>query len=116
MNEKNIITGIDSEMTKVGAAGYRADTDGYERLIQDGIVKVFIPDYNPAAKRIKYDFIHPDGRTVCCINVKSSKRPMFMKNFERKKDCFYIRDGRKSEPLDLKKTAEYILVHFCPKQ
>lgn len=116
LNEKNIITGIDSEMTKVGAAGYRADTDGYERLIQDGIVKVFIPEYNPAAKRIKYNFIHPDGRTICCINVKSSKRPMFMKSYERNKDCFYIRDGRKSEPLDLKKTAEYILVHFCPKQ
>ena len=115
-DEKNKITGIDSEMKKVGAAGYRADPDGYERLIQDGIVKVFIPEYNPGTKCIKYSFINPDSQTVCWIHVKPSKRPIFLKNFERGKNCFYIRDGRKSEPLDLKKTAEYILVHFCPKQ
>ena len=115
-DEKNKITGIDSEMRKVGAAGYPQKPDGYERLIQEGIIDVFIPEYNTATKCIKFGFFSYEGHTVCQITVKPSKKPVFMMNYERGKECFYIRGGRKSKPLDLKKASEYILFHYCPKQ
>jgi len=116
-NEKNKITGINSEMAKVGAAGYPKIPDGYERLITDGIIKVFIPEYSPATKYISFTFIEYGENTICRINVKPSKRPIFMKYYKgRNEDSFIIRNGRESESLDMKKTTEWILIHFCPKQ
>lgn len=116
--EWNQITGIESEMRKVEAGSYPRTTDGYARLIQDGIIDVFIPEYNSATRSIKkIDFIDHEGHTVCWIKVEPSRKPVFMTDYERiGEHQFYIRDGRESKPLDVKKAAEYILVHFCPKQ
>jgi hypothetical protein len=116
-DEKYKITGIDSEMTKVGAAGYPKNPDGYERLIQDGIINVFIPEYNPATKCIKITSFQHKGVTICWIKVKPSKKPVFMRNFDgNNEDIFYIRDNSESKSLNIRKTGEYILVHFCQKQ
>jgi hypothetical protein len=110
--------GIESEMRKIEAAGYSQTTDGYARLVQDGIIDVFIPDYNPATKCIKKsEFREINTHTICWIHVEPSKIPMFLiDNYREGKYCFYIRDGGRSIPLRIKKAAEYILVHFCPKQ
>lgn len=116
--EKNQIIGIESEMRKVEASGYLRTTDGYGRLIQDGIIEVFIPEYSYAAKCIeKIDFLNYEGHIICWIKVKPSKKPVFMNNYDRiGEHLFYIRDGRESKPLDIKMASEYILIHFCPKQ
>jgi len=123
IEEKNQVTGIESEMGKVKASGYQKTKEAYARLIQDGIMDVFIPEYISATNCIKIDFREYEGHIVCWIRVKPSKKPVFMVNYNRNscyensdERLFCIRDGRESKPLDIKKASEYILIHFCPKQ
>jgi len=115
--ECNQVTGIESEMRKVESGGYPRTKDGYERLIRDGIIKVFIPEYNYATKSIeKIDFLDYEGHIICWIKVKPSKKPVFMIDYRRNGEpIFYIRSGRESNPLEIKGASEYILTHFCPK-
>jgi len=123
IEEKNQVTGIESEMGKVKASGYQKTKEAYARLIQDGIIDVFIPEYIPATNCIKIDFHEYEGHIICWIKVKPSKKPVFMINYNRDnsnensyKHLFCIRDGRESKPLDIKKASKYILIHFCPNQ
>ncbi len=114
----NRITGIESELHKVGAViGYDRTRDGYGRLIIDGIIKVFFPDFESVYnEHIKIDFLeYDDDRTICWIQAKPSKRPIFMLNFNSRPEeeyQFYVRNDFESQKLDIKGAVDYALLHF----
>lgn len=115
--EGNVPVGIESEFPKVAAAGYSSTTEGYGRLIEHAIIRVFFPDMPYYRDYITIDFFPCDGNTICWIKVKPAPRPVFVQNYERKPSgdsWFVVRNNFESRGIpQLKDAVDYTYMHFC---
>lgn len=115
--DENIPIGIESEFPKVAAAGYSGSTEGYGRLIEHAIIRVFFPDLPYYKDYITIDFFPYDGNTICWIKVKPAPRPTFVQNYESKPSgdpWFIVRNNFESRGIpDLKDAVDYTYEHFC---
>ena len=59
---------------------------------------------------IKTTIVHIDGKEICLVDVKPSKKPVFIKH--NKEELFFIRTSASSQPLGLKESYEYIQSHW----
>jgi len=118
-SEQNVPVGIESEYPKVAAADYSGTTEGYGRLIEHAIIRVFFPDFFSCYKDyVDIDFFKYNNNTVCWIKVKPAQRPVTALNYKRKTDgepWFIVRKNFESESFELKDAIQYTFEHFCQK-
>jgi len=118
--DSNQITGIESEFHKVSRLGnYSKTTDGYGRLIIDGIIKVFLPDFYPVySKYLKIRCLEKDDHIVCRITVEPSREAVFILDYHYSsngEDRFIVRNDFESQSLGIQDAVKYSLNHFCSK-
>jgi hypothetical protein len=61
---------------------------------------------------IKFEKVR--GKNICIVNVKKSKKPVYVKN--KKEEEFYIRAGNATHPLSISEATRYIQENFRGKR
>lgn len=62
-------------------------------------------------KYVEISFENTESKTVCVINIESSRKPAYLKNGDKKEE-FFIRTGNSTQPLSMSDAQEYIQTHF----
>jgi ATP-dependent Lon protease len=87
----------------------RHDHDGYENwlttLFETSIGK-------PAISQLAVRFEQLEGGTVCRIDVRPSKKPVFVRSGKAAAD-FYVRLNNSTRLLNTAEALEYIQVHWA---
>jgi len=97
------IYGIEKDIETLG----RKDRDGFEQLltqiIENHLGKI-------AVSYLTTKYIEKDNLTVCVIEIKSSPKPVYLKDKDKKE--FFIRLNNTTKPLDVEETIKYIEMHW----
>jgi DNA-binding response OmpR family regulator len=98
--EGRTISGIEPDLRTF----QRNSTDEFElhlmNLVRDRIGSAFID-------RVRLVFEEVEGRMVCIVQVKMSKKPAFARRIRDNQKIFFIRNGSQSTPLDSQEMYEY---------
>jgi tetratricopeptide (TPR) repeat protein len=102
------IIGIESEFPKLKDPG----TDGYRRMIMDEIIKKYFPSeiFHHLTKYIKIKFPKNNDITLCCLTIKKSDMPVFLRI--QNEDYFFIRIDAETRQLAGRAATDYCLEHF----
>jgi ATP-dependent Lon protease len=99
------VAGLDHDLKTLG----RQDHDGYENwlttLLETSIGK-------PAISHLAVRFEQLEGGVVCRIDVRPSKRPVFVRSGKATAD-FYVRLNNSTRLLNTAEALEYIQVHWA---
>ncbi len=82
--------------------------DSYENFIMTTIVTAID---TVAAARCRVRFEHPDGVTVCLVDVEPSSRPVYATT-DKGKDVFFVRTGNTTRALETRDVVAYIEDRF----
>jgi hypothetical protein len=103
------IAGIEDEFNKLREGDQ--NTDGYRLMIIDKIVKKFIPEIlGNFSNLITISFHRISGKTLCWLQVKPSKSPVFVEFAND--EIFFVRADASTRPLAGKRLSGYILSRF----
>jgi outer membrane protein assembly factor BamB len=109
-----LLIGVDDAKNAVGLeSDYstlrkgKKDRDGFELQLTEVINKYIGPEYR---KFIKVSFKEISGKEICYVKIVKSPKPVFIEkdgNVE-----FVIRSGNRTQALDVKKTTDYVGIHW----
>jgi DNA-binding response OmpR family regulator len=112
-NESNLLIGVEDTGEIIGlqndfkTLGKKQDRDGFENLLITLILDACGKDCIPL---LKVKFYQAEGKEVCCVTVKPSKKPIFVT--DDKTDYFYVRTGNSTRLLSTRETMEYCKIRF----
>src|SRR6266508_2209483 len=105
VDDQGQVAGLDHDLKTLG----RQDHDGYENwlttLLETSIGK-------PAISHLAVRFEQLEGGVVCRIDVRPSKRPVFVRSGKAMAD-FYVRLNNSTRLLNTAEALEYIQVHWA---
>lgn len=103
-----LLIGVDDKGQPAGlendfASLSKPNTDGFENHFNS----VFNNMIGPELRRfVKLRFDSVDGKTVCLVDIKPSRKPAYLKTGDG--ENFYIRTGNATTPLKMSEVATYI--------
>jgi hypothetical protein len=103
VDDRGEVTGLDHDLKTLG----RRDYDGYENwlttLLETSIGK-------PAISHLSVRFEQIDGTTICRIDVRPAKKPVFVSSGKGAAD-FYLRLNNSTRLLNTAEALDYIQAH-----
>ncbi len=103
VNDQKEVVGLDEDIKNLK----KKDLDGFENffnLVFTNMIGLEFRNY------IEINFDKIKNKDVCIINVKPSKKPVYVKN--KKDEEFYIRAGNATHPLRISEATRYIEERF----
>ena len=98
------VLGLDNDYSNVPGNNW----DGFQKVLTQYLGNVFGNEtclyWNNLYK------INKDGKDVCLISVKPSKKPVYIKNEGQEE--FYVRVASKTTPLSISEAQQYIKDRF----
>ena len=101
------IIGVDVELTKLKDSSI----DGYRRMLTE-IIKDYFPSFvfNMFNTHFEISFEEVEGKTLCLVTVKMSKKRVFLKL--QKKDYFFVRIDASTRELRGEEILEFCDIRF----
>lgn len=99
------ILGLEKDYENLGD-GHK-HSDGFENRITEEISKFIGKEYR---KYAKVEFFNNLDKEICVVTVKESPRPVFLRH--ENKNEFIIRNGNRTQKLDIKEALSYIKMHW----
>lgn len=107
-----LLIGVDDQKNILGLnydlqEGNLLDIDKFEIHLRDIISERLIVDDGYISKNVKIKFEPVDDKTICIVNVKKGKKPIYTKD-----NKFFIRSGNSTIEIGINEIYEYIKNSF----
>jgi len=99
VNDNQEIMGLDEDIKNLK----KKDKDGFENFFNLVFTNMIGLEFR---NNIDFSFAELEGKEICIVNVKPSKKPVYIKN--KKNEEFYIRAGNATHPLRISEATRYI--------
>jgi len=103
VNDKKEVVGLEDDLKNIK----KKDLDGFENFFNIVFTNTIGLEFR---NYIEIFFDKVNKKDICIINVKPSKKPVYVKN--KKEEEFFIRAGNATHPLRISEATRYIEEHF----
>jgi hypothetical protein len=104
-NDRSVL-GIEHDLRTLSEATH----DRFEQTVRNAVAKYLGPEVSP---RLTISFVPIGGKTIARIYCVTHPSPVFLRDGE--KQHFYVRDGNRTVPLDVKSTHDYVSDKWPPE-
>jgi membrane protein YdbS with pleckstrin-like domain len=87
----------------------RKNRDGFENHLSALVKSMIGMNFS---KYVALAFEKVDGKEVCLVRVKSSHKPAYLHNGDKREE-FFVRTGNSTQPFSMSEAEDYIKTHFA---